>query len=45
MFRKNNKHRQQSFFESSRWMGKSAQDKLAKSWALLFYEHIYTQID
>jgi hypothetical protein len=26
-------------------MGKSARDKLAKSWAPLFYEHVYTQID
>jgi hypothetical protein len=25
--------------------GKSAQEKLAKSWAPLFYEHVYTQID
>ena len=45
MFRKNNKHEQQSFFESTNWMVKSAKKKLNESWAPLFYEHVFTQID
>jgi hypothetical protein len=45
MFRKNTKHEQQSFFESVNWMGKRAQKKLSESWAPLFYEHVFTQID
>jgi len=45
MFRINDKHLQQSLFETSRWMNPRVREKLEKSWAPLFYEHVFCNID
>lgn len=45
MFRPNNDHRQQHFFDSTHHMNPKIVEKLEKSWASKFYEHIFCQID
>lgn len=45
MFRANQKHKQQTFFESTQWMNPKILEKLEKSWAPIFYEHVFCKID
>ena len=45
MFRPNTSHDQKSLFESTQWMDKRIRAKLEKSWAPLFYEHVFCNID
>ena len=45
MFRANNSHNQQSFFDSTQWMNPKIREKLEKSWAPIFYEYVFCKID
>jgi hypothetical protein len=45
MFRENKNHSQISFFESTDLMNPRIKDKLEKSWAPIFYEHVFCKID
>ena len=45
MFRKNRAHHQATLLDSTLWMDPGIRDKLAKSWAPIFYEHVFCQID
>jgi len=45
MFRANYNHSQKGLFESSEWMDPNIRVKLDKSWAPIFYEHVFCQID
>jgi len=45
MFKANDKHNQQSFIDTFDWMDPRVQKKLEKSWAPIFYEHVFKQID
>lgn len=45
MFRKNNDHLQKNLFNSLNGMDTRLAQKLLKSWAALFYQHIFCQID
>ena len=45
MFRENNNHGQETLFDSSNWMNPKIRKKLEKSWAPIFYEHVFCQID
>ena len=45
MFKPNNQHNQQSLMESTLWMNPKVRGKLEKSWAPIFYEHVFCQID
>ena len=45
MFRQNSRHAQKSLFESTEWMDKRVRDKLDKTWAPIFYEHVFSRID
>ena len=45
MFKTNDSHKQISFFESTNWMNPSIKSKLEKSWAPIFYEHVFCEID
>jgi hypothetical protein len=45
MFRANLKHGQQGMFESTCWMDERIRKKLEKSWAPIFYEHVFCNID
>lgn len=45
MFRENNSHKQAVLFDSSNWMNPKIREKLEKSWAPIFYEHVFCQID
>jgi hypothetical protein len=45
MFKPNTKHQQKSLFETDQWMSESVRNKLAKTWAPLFYELVFSQID
>jgi len=45
MFRANQKHKQQTMFESTQWMNPKIREKLNKSWAPIFYEHVFCKID
>lgn len=45
MFRANNNYGQQTLFDSSRWMNPKIRKKLEKSWASIFYEHVFCKID
>ncbi len=45
MFRENNNHNQQSLLASTQWMNPRIREKLEKSWAPIFYEHVFSKID
>jgi len=45
MFRANVEHNQKSLFDSTQWMDARVRKKLANSWAPIFYEHVFCQID
>ena len=45
MFRENTKHNQETLLDTSTWMDKSVKEKLAKSWAPIFYEYVFSKID
>jgi len=45
MFKANQKHKQHSMFESTEWMDPRIRKKLEKSWAPIFYEHVFCNID
>lgn len=45
MFRENNDHLQGSLFESTNWMNSGIKAKLNKSWAPIFYEYVFCNID
>lgn len=45
MFRENKNHSQISILESTNWMNPGIKEKLEKSWAPIFYEHVFCKID
>ena len=45
MFRENKQHLQQSMLESTDWMDKGTKTIFDKSWAPIFYEQVFSQID
>lgn len=45
MFRENNQHLQDNLFNSLSGMDSRLTEKLQNSWAALFYEHVFCQID
>jgi hypothetical protein len=45
VFRENNDHNQQSLLDSTQWMNPRIREKLKKSWAPIFYEHVFCRID
>jgi len=45
MFKTNNDHIQQSLYESSEWMSPNVRTKLDKSWAPIFYNHVFCKIN
>ncbi|MHB1406886.1 MAG: transposase [Desulfitobacteriaceae bacterium] len=45
MFRENTTHRQEEFFSNLSGMDPRFKKRLEKSWAGLFYEHVFCQID
>ncbi|MCL2757663.1 MAG: transposase [Coriobacteriia bacterium] len=45
MFRANVEHNQLSMLDSTQWMDSKVREKLRKSWAPIFYEHVFCQID
>jgi hypothetical protein len=45
MFRPNDKYKQQTLSDSTQWMNTKIREKLEKSWAPIFYEHVFCKID
>ncbi len=45
MFRENNQHNQTSFLDSRNFMSSRIRERLEKSWAQIFYDHVFCQID
>lgn len=45
MFKPNNNYNQQTLSDSTQWMDKRIREKLEKSWAPIFYEHVFSKID
>ena len=45
MFRENDRHNQQTLLGSTQWMDPKVREKLLKSWAPIFYEHVFCRID
>jgi hypothetical protein len=45
MFKENKDHLQGSILESTNWMSPGIKKKLEKSWAPIFYEHVFCKID
>jgi len=45
MFRANHNHNQQTLSDSTLWMNTKIREKLEKSWAPIFYEHVFCKID
>jgi hypothetical protein len=45
LFRENTAHNQISLCESFNWMNKRIQEKLKRSWAPIYYEHVFCKID
>ena len=45
MFKSNDNHTQNSVFDTSAWMDPRIKKKLEKSWAPIFYEHVFCKID
>jgi hypothetical protein len=45
LFKANDSHKQNNLLDSSQWMNPKIQEKLKKSWAPIFYEHVFCKID
>ena len=45
MFRANHNHNQQTLLDSTQWMNPKIREKLQKSWAPIFYEHVFCKTD
>jgi hypothetical protein len=45
MFKVNDGHSQTSFLDSTQWMNPKIREKLEKSWAPIFYENVFRNID
>jgi hypothetical protein len=45
MFRKNEQHRQQSFFSSEHLLPDTLRDRLLGSWAETFYQEVFCRLD
>jgi hypothetical protein len=45
VFRENDGHNQQTLLGSTQWMDPKVREKLLKSWAPIFYEHVFCRID
>ena len=45
MFRPNEDHRQNTLTDNTLWMDPRIREKLEKSWAPIFYEHVFCKID
>ena len=45
MFKLNQKHNQHSMYESTEWMDPRIRNKLEKSWAPIFYEYVFSNIE
>ena len=45
MFKENKRHQQQSLQETENWMKGSVKNKLNESWAPIFYEDVFCEID
>jgi len=45
MFKENGRHNQASLLDSTTWMSPKVKQKLEKSWAKPFYEHVFCRID
>ena len=45
MFKENFAHQQQSLMDSTQWMNPKIREKLMKSWAPVYYEHVFCKID
>jgi hypothetical protein len=45
LFRENTGHNQASMIESTYWMNPRIKEKLQKSWAPIYYEHVFCKID
>ena len=45
MFRKNEQHRQQSFFSAEDLLPEKLQDRLLSSWAETFYQEVFCRFD
>ena len=45
MFKENNDHTQVQLLNTSTWMSPSIKKKLLKSWAPIFYEHVFCKIE
>lgn len=45
MFRANHNHTQQTLSDNTQWMNPKILEKLEKSWAPIFYEHVFCKID
>jgi hypothetical protein len=45
MFRENNEHFQSKIFDSTSWMNPGIKTKLEKTWAPIFYEQVFCNID
>jgi hypothetical protein len=45
MFRANDSHKQQPIFSSLDWMHEKARERFKKSWAPVFYEHVFCHIN
>jgi hypothetical protein len=45
LFRANKNHKQDNLMDTSQWMNPKIREKLKKSWAPIFYEHVFCEID
>jgi len=45
VFRENKDHLQEDLFSSFSWMNKKTQEQLLKTWAPIYYQHVFRQID
>ena len=45
LFKANKNHKQDNLLDTSLWMNPKIQEKLQKSWAPIFYEHVFCKID
>jgi len=45
MFRENNDHKQMSLVDNTNWMDPKVVKKFSKTWAPIFYEHVFCKID
>ena len=45
MFRENNDHKQMNLLDNTNWMDPRVAKKFSKTWAPIFYEHVFCKID